>query len=144
MTQLIDGAISIILNGAVTIPPVMNEDTGSAATSATSKYMDLTEYSPQFQKDIGARDKAIQAVRVEVDQIPAEFMRITLLTKERLNGVATETGPFNLQDADGDGMNWMRAPEARYLAIRVEDLAPQSIWNITAIEFWGHVVGGRQ
>lgn len=144
MVQLVDGAILMILNGTITIPAIMNEDVGAASASVKSKFSDLTEFSPPYQKDIGSRQKAIQGVRVELDQIPTQYMRVSLYTKDRLNGAETKTGPFSLIDYAGDGVVWMKPPEARYIAVEVEDLAPSSIWNVTAIEYYGFTRGGKQ
>ena len=44
--------------------------------------------------------------------------------------------------SDLDKIQWLRMT-GRFIRIRIEDVGPQTIWKLSAIELFGHAGGGR-
>lgn len=116
---------------------------GSASTTAVlleSKFMDFA----QFVENAGTVDKCITGLRAEIGEDVNLFsVNMYVGVKARLHDEPAWYGPYNLEQFD-EVIHTLDVPDARYIAFRLQDLFPRSVWNMTALEVFGELHAGRQ
>lgn len=103
----------------------------------------------------GERDLWIESKDIELDSKAHKYIdtfvaelrdagetqaRIKIGYRDRLEDPLQWTDWFSL--ADQDLMHWLRIT-TRYFRVRIEDAGAKSIWKLSALEFFGQVMGGR-
>lgn len=94
-------------------------------------------------KDIELDSKAhkyIDAFVAELRDAGETQARIKIGYRDRLEDPLQWTDWFSM--ADQDLMHWLRIT-TRYFRVRIEDASVKSIWKLSALEFFGQVMGGR-
>lgn len=103
----------------------------------------------------GERDLWIESKDIELDSKAHKYIdtfvaelrdagetqaRIKIGYRDRLEDPLQWTDWFSM--ADQDLMHWLRIT-TRYFRVRIEDAGAKSIWKLSALEFFGQVMGGR-
>lgn len=103
----------------------------------------------------GERDLWIESKDIELDSKAHKYIdtfvaelrdagetqaRIKIGYRDRLEDPLQWTDWFSM--ADQDLMHWLRIT-TRYFRVRIEDASAKSIWKLSALEFFGQVMGGR-
>jgi hypothetical protein len=103
----------------------------------------------------GERDLWIESKDIELDSKAHKYIdtfvaelrdagetqaRIKIGYRDRLEDSLQWTDWFSM--ADQDLMHWLRIT-TRYFRVRIEDAGAKSIWKLSALEFFGQVMGGR-
>lgn len=103
----------------------------------------------------GERDLWIESKDIELDSKAHKYIdtfvaelrdagetqaRIKIGYRDRLEDPLQWTDWFSM--ADQDLMHWLRIT-TRYFRVRIEDAGVKSIWKLSALEFFGQVMGGR-
>lgn len=103
----------------------------------------------------GERDLWIESKDIELDSKAHKYIdtfvaelrdagetqaRIKIGYRDRLEDPLQWTDWFSM--ADQDLMHWLRIT-TRYFRVRIEDADAKSIWKLSALEFFGQVMGGR-
>lgn len=103
----------------------------------------------------GERDLWIESKDIELDSKTHKYIdtfvaelrdagetqaRIKIGYRDRLEDPLQWTDWFSM--ADQDLMHWLRIT-TRYFRVRIEDAGAKSIWKLSALEFFGQVMGGR-
>lgn len=103
----------------------------------------------------GERDLWIESKDIELDSKAHKYIdtfvaelrdagetqaRIKIGYRDRLEDPLQWTDWFSM--ADQDLMHWLRIT-TRYFRVRIEDVGAKSIWKLSALEFFGQVMGGR-
>lgn len=103
----------------------------------------------------GERDLWIESKDIELDSKANKYIdtfvaelrdagetqaRIKIGYRDRLEDPLQWTDWFSM--ADQDLMHWLRIT-TRYFRVRIEDAGAKSIWKLSALEFFGQVMGGR-
>lgn len=94
-------------------------------------------------KDIELGSKAhkyIDTFVAELRDAGETQARIKIGYRDRLEDPLQWTDWFSM--ADQDLMHWLRIT-TRYFRVRIEDAGAKSIWKLSALEFFGQVMGGR-
>lgn len=94
-------------------------------------------------KDIELDSKAhkyIDTFVAELRDAGETQARIKIGYRDRLEDPLQWTDWFSM--ADQDLMHWLRIT-TRYFRVRIEDAGAKSIWKLSALEFFGQVMGGR-
>lgn len=94
-------------------------------------------------KDIELDSKAhkyIDTFVAELRDAGETQARIKIGYRDRLEDPLQWTDWFSM--ADQDLMHWLRIT-TRYFRVRIEDTGAKSIWKLSALEFFGQVMGGR-
>lgn len=94
-------------------------------------------------KDIELDSKAHKYIDTFVAELKGQgssTAQIKLGWRDRLEDELKWTDWFPLQDTDN--MCWTRIT-GRYFRIRIEDKSAEVIWKLSALEFFGQVMGGR-
>lgn len=94
-------------------------------------------------KDIELDSKAhkyIDTFVAELRDAGETQARIKIGYRDRLEDPLQWTDWFSM--ADQDPMHWLRIT-TRYFRVRIEDAGAKSIWKLSALEFFGQVMGGR-
>lgn len=133
MTHAVSGVAFLRKNSLIHIPVFSDAINPELTLSMETKFSDL---------GIPDRNKALASVRIEVgaDSAPTSLV-LAVGTKQRLNETPVWSDPFSLVGLDA--MVFLRVGEARYFALKITDLVPRVVWNVTRIEIFGKVVGGR-
>lgn len=103
----------------------------------------------------GERDLWIESKDIELDSKAHKYIdtfvaelrdagetqaRIKIGYRDRLEDPLQWTDWFSMSDQDL--MHWLRIT-TRYFRVRIEDAGAKSIWKLSALEFFGQVMGGR-
>ena len=103
----------------------------------------------------GERDLWIESKDIELDSRAHKYIdtfvaelrdagetqaKIKIGYRDRLEDPLQWTEWFSM--ADQDLMHWLRIT-TRYFRVRIEDAGAKSIWKLSALEFFGQVMGGR-
>ena len=98
----------------------------------------------------GDRELWVESKDIELDSrqhkyidtfiAPESTARIKLGWRDRLEDEIKWTDWFPITDRDN--ICWTRIT-GRYFRIRIEDTGAKVIWKLSALEFFGHVMGGR-
>lgn len=103
----------------------------------------------------GERDLWIESKDIELDSKAHKYIdtfvaelrdagetqaRIKIGYRDRLEDPLQWTDWFSM--ADQDLMHWLRIT-TRYFRVRIEDAGAKGIWKLSALEFFGQVMGGR-
>lgn len=103
----------------------------------------------------GERDLWIESKDIELDSKAHKYIdtfvaelrdagetqaRIKIGYRDRLEDPLQWTDWFSM--ADQDLMHWLRIT-TRYFRVRIEDASAKNIWKLSALEFFGQVMGGR-
>ena len=103
----------------------------------------------------GERDLWIESKDIELDSKAHKYIdtfvaelrdagetqaRIKIGYRDRLEDPLQWTDWFSM--ADQDLIHWLRIT-TRYFRVRIEDAGAKSIWKLSALEFFGQVMGGR-
>lgn len=103
----------------------------------------------------GERDLWIESKDIELDSKAHKYIdtfvaelrdagetqaRIKIGYRDRLEDPLQWTDWFSM--ADQDLMHWLRIT-TRYFRVRIEDVGAKNIWKLSALEFFGQVMGGR-
>lgn len=94
-------------------------------------------------KDIELDSKAhkyIDTFVAELKDQGSSTAKIKLGYRDRLEDEIQWTDWYPI--SGNDIMNWTRIT-ARYFRIRIEDKSADTIWKLSALEFFGQVMGGR-
>ena len=94
-------------------------------------------------KDIELDSKAhkyIDTFVAELRDAGETQARIKIGYRDRLEDSLQWTDWFSM--ADQDLIHWLRIT-TRYFRVRIEDAGAKSIWKLSALEFFGQVMGGR-
>lgn len=94
-------------------------------------------------KDIELDSKAhkyIDTFVAELKDQGSSTAKIKLGYRDRLEDEIQWTDWYPI--SGNDTMNWTRIT-ARYFRIRIEDKSADTIWKLSALEFFGQVMGGR-
>lgn len=94
-------------------------------------------------KDIELDSKAhkyIDTFVAELRDAGETQARIKIGYRDRLEDPLQWTDWFSM--ADQDLIHWLRIT-TRYFRVRIEDAGAKSIWKLSALEFFGQVMGGR-
>jgi hypothetical protein len=94
-------------------------------------------------KDIELGSKAhkyIDTFVAELRDAGETQAKIKIGYRDRLEDPLQWTDWFSM--ADQDLMHWLRIT-TRYFRVRIEDAGAKSIWKLSALEFFGQVMGGR-
>lgn len=94
-------------------------------------------------KDIELDSKAhkyIDTFVAELKDQGSSTAKIKLGYRDRLEDEIQWTDWYPI--SGNDTMNWTRIT-ARYFRIRIEDKSAETIWKLSALEFFGQVMGGR-
>lgn len=94
-------------------------------------------------KDIELDNRAhkyIDTFNAELRDLGSPTARIKLGWRDRLEDEVKWTKWFPLSDRDN--ICWTRIT-GRFLRIRIEDESPQTIWKLSALEFFGTIMKGR-
>lgn len=94
-------------------------------------------------KDIELDSKAhkyIDTFVAELKDQGSSTAKIKLGYRDRLEDEIQWTDWYPI--SGNDIMNWTRIT-ARYFRIRIEDKSADTIWKLSALEFFGQIMGGR-
>jgi hypothetical protein len=94
-------------------------------------------------KDIELDSKAHKYIDTFVAELKGQgslTAKIKLGYRDRLEDEIQWTDWYPI--SGNDTMNWTRIT-ARYFRIRIEDKSADTIWKLSALEFFGQVMGGR-
>ena len=86
------------------------------------------------------KHKYIDTFVAELKNSGSTTAKIKLGWRDRLEDEIQWTDWFPL--ADTDNICWTRIT-GRYFRIRIEDESAETIWKLSALEFFGNVMGGR-
>lgn len=107
--------------------------------SASQGERDLWIESKDIELDSKAH-KYIDTFVAELRDAGETQARIKIGYRDRLEDPLQWTDWFSM--ADQDLMHWLRIT-TRYFRVRIEDAGAKSIWKLSALEFFGQVMGGR-
>jgi|SRR3954470_1417039 hypothetical protein len=112
----------------------------SAAVLLVSRFTDLDGYH-QLQQPIGAFEKTLTGVRLEIGEGSLDGVEFYIAVKQRLGDEAIWYGPYAVED---DGMiHLLGVEDGRYFAFKISQDNPVAIWQIDALEFFGSVGEGQ-
>lgn len=84
--------------------------------------------------------KYIDTFVAELKDLGSNTAKIKLGWRDRLEDPVEWTDWFPMSDSDN--VCWTRIT-GRYFRIRIEDKSAETIWKLSALEFFGQVMGGR-
>lgn len=106
-----------------------------------TKFTDLGEFAEEGEALL-AGDKLIDLVKLEIGDATLTNLNLYIGTKAHWGDSATWTGPYSVVSLDAAIKT--RPPEARLVALRLIDATPLEMWQLTGIQLYGEVLGGRQ
>jgi hypothetical protein len=137
-------------DAGVTVPIVNENVEGVNAYSVgddesvllETRFSDLSQFQTGDEPSRLDSDKLIDAVRLEVGDVLLTNTQLYVGTKANLKDEAVWFGPFSVSQLDQ--IMFCRTVEAKYIALRIRDPKPEEQWQLTAIEVFGEVTGGRR